>query len=145
MERAAPRCPQHELSLSFALTPWITEPMPDEIKDASADFFKPPAKPPVPVSREAAIKRVAELEAKVAELEAAATKPPTSEAPALAAEGDLPHWLVSIPDGPAFVVAATDEANAEKAYKKAASIIATPHTPTCSRTELPVGRHKDSA
>ena len=71
---------------------------------------------------------------------AAKNAPPPAAAPV--ASEPARRFLVKVQDAPAWVVEAADEANAFAAYKKATSIIATPHTPEVKPTNLPVGRFR---
>lgn len=84
---------------------------------------------------------LAKAQARIAALEAQLAA--KGEAPPPPPPGTHPRWRVSLaaaPEVPAFVVEASDSANAFEEFKKAAFITHTPHVPTVVRTEEPVGR-----
>lgn len=101
--------------------------------------FIPPSETPSEVAAPAGNDELAAKDAEIERLKAelAAAKSP---APVAAPPGTHPRWQVSLKDAASWVVEAPDASNAFDAYKRATGLLSTPHSPTITKTDAPVGR-----
>lgn len=107
---------------------------------------KPPADDITPVVTDvapaAAGPTVADLERQIADLKASHA----AEVDRLKAASGPPvflagkNYLVTIPDGPAWVVAVGPSEHPYECYKRATGVTGSQHSPTIHETDLPVGR-----
>lgn len=115
------------------------KPTPPAAPKPPADDITPVVTDVIPV---AAGPTVADLERQIADLKASHA----AEVGRLKAAAGPPvflagkNYLVSIPDGPAWVVAVGPSEHPYECYKRATGVTGSQHSPTIHETDLPVGR-----